>query len=157
MRRFEPACVADNRIGCAAWGVDQARSLERRCEMKMRQMLAGFVTLAAGAMIIMPPGSSLAGSFQSSSTSNFQSASLPPTTQVPQFSSQTPSTRMVRPDYVIGPDDVISIDVFQIPDLSRTVQVDSEGNVLLPLLGAMPAAPSRSPQLTAPNMSAILK
>jgi polysaccharide export outer membrane protein len=116
--------------------------------MKMRQMLAGFVTLAAGAMIIMPPGSSLAGSFQSSSTSNFQSASLPPTTQVPQFSSQTPSTRMVRPDYVIGPDDVISIDVFQIPDLSRTVQVDSEGNVLLPLLGAMPAAGRNVRQLS---------
>jgi polysaccharide export outer membrane protein len=114
--------------------------------MKMRRMLAGFVALAAGAMIIMPPGTSLAGGFQNSP--NFQSASLPPTQQVPQFSSQTPSTNMVRPDYIIGPDDVISVDVFQIPDLSRTVQVDSEGNILLPLLGSVPAAGRSVSQLS---------
>lgn len=114
--------------------------------MKMRRMLAGLVALAAGAMIVMPPGTSLAGSVQNSPA--FQAASLPPTQQVPQFSSQMPSTSMVRPDYVIGPDDVISVDVFQIPDLSRTVQVDSEGNVLLPLLGSVPAAGRSVSQLS---------
>jgi polysaccharide export outer membrane protein len=108
--------------------------------MKMRQMLAGFVALAAGAMICLPSGSGLAAGVQSSSTPNFQSASLPPTRTVPQFSSQSPVTNMIRPDYVIGPDDVIAVNVFQIPDLSSTVQVDSEGNVLLPLLGTVPAA-----------------
>jgi polysaccharide export outer membrane protein len=108
--------------------------------MKMRQMLAGFVALAAGAMIILPPGLSLAAGVQSSSTPSFESASLPPTQTVPQFSSQTPSTNIVRPDYVIGPDDVIGVNVFQVPDLSSTAQVDSEGNILLPLLGSVPAA-----------------
>jgi polysaccharide export outer membrane protein len=106
--------------------------------MKLRHMLAGFVALAAGAMIIMPSGASLAAGFQNSP--GFQSASLPPTQQVPQFSSQMPSTAMVRPDYIIGPDDVIAVDIFQVPDLSRTVQVDSEGKVLLPLLGEVSAA-----------------
>lgn len=127
-------------------GIGLDRSIERRDEMKLRQMLAGFVALAAGALIVMPSGTSLAAGFQNSS--DFQSASLPPTTQVPQFSSQTPSTNMVRPDYIIGPDDVISVDVFQIPDLSRTVQVDSEGNVLLPLLGSVPAAGRSVAQLS---------
>lgn len=108
--------------------------------MQMRQILAGFSALAAGAMILVPSGSCLAASSQSYSTSGYQSAALPPAQGVPQFSSQTPATRIVRPDYVVGPDDVISVDVFQIPDLSRTVQVDSEGNVLLPLLGSVPAA-----------------
>jgi polysaccharide export outer membrane protein len=110
--------------------------------MKMRQMLAGFVAIAASAMIVLPPGSSLAAGVQNpySSTPNFQSASLPPAKNVPQFSSQAPVTNMVRPDYVIGPDDVIGISVFQIPDLSSTAQVDSEGNILLPLLGTVPAA-----------------
>lgn len=108
--------------------------------MKMRRILAGFVALAAGAMIVMPTGSSLAAGFQSSSTPGFQSASLPPTKTVPQFQSQSPATSMVRPDYVIGPDDVIGVTVFQVPDLSGTVQVDSDGNVLLPLVGSMPAA-----------------
>jgi polysaccharide export outer membrane protein len=130
----------------AAWrwiGLD--RSIERRDEMKLRQMLAGFVALAAG-VLIFTPGTSLAAGFQNSPT--FQSASLPPTQTVPQFSSQTPATNMVRPDYIIGPDDVISVDVFQIPDLSRTVQVDSEGNILLPLLGSVPAAGRSVAQLS---------
>ncbi len=114
--------------------------------MKMRWMLAGFMALAAGAMIVTSPGRSLAGGVQNSP--GFQSASLPPTQQVPQFSSQMPSTAMVRPDYIIGPDDVISVDVFQIPDLSRTVQVDSEGTILLPLLGQIPAAGRSVAQLS---------
>ena len=116
--------------------------------MKMRQMLAGFVALAAGVMIIMPTGSSLAAGVQSSSTPNFQSAALPPTKTVPQFQSQSPATNMIRPDYVIGPDDVIAVNVFQVPDLSGTVQVDSDGNVLLPLVGSMPAAGRTTGQLS---------
>ncbi|HWE71833.1 MAG TPA: polysaccharide biosynthesis/export family protein [Stellaceae bacterium] len=115
--------------------------------MKLRQMLAGFVALSAGALIVAAPGTSLAAGFQNS-PNNFQSASLPPTQTVPQFSSQTPATNMVRPDYIIGPDDVISVDVFQIPDLSRTVQVDSEGNILLPLLGSVPAGGRSVSQLS---------
>jgi polysaccharide biosynthesis/export protein len=114
--------------------------------MKMRRMLAGFVALAAGAMIVVQPGTSVAGGVQNSPS--FQAASLPPTQQVPQFSSQMPSTAMVRPDYIIGPDDVISVDVFQIPDLSRTVQVDAEGTILLPLLGQIPAAGRSVAQLS---------
>ena len=116
--------------------------------MKMRQMLAGFVALAAIAMIIVPSGSSVAAGPQNNSVSGYQSASLPPTASVPQFSSQMPSTSIVRPDYIIGPDDVIAVDVFQIPDLSRTVQVDAEGNVLLPLLGTVPAAGRSISQLS---------
>jgi polysaccharide export outer membrane protein len=55
---------------------------------------------------------------------------------------------MVRPDYVIGPDDVIAVNVFQVPDLSSTVEVDAEGNVLLPLLGSVPAAGRTVSQLS---------
>ena len=108
--------------------------------MRMRHMLAGFVGLAAGAMILVPAGSGLAAGPQNPPTPNFQSAALPPAKTAPQFPSQSPATNMVRPDYVIGPDDVIGVTVFQVPDLSGTVQVDSDGNVLLPLVGSMPAA-----------------
>ena len=108
--------------------------------MKLRQMLAGFAALAAGAIILAPLGSSQAAGFQNSNTPNFQSAALPPGKAVPQFQSQSPATNMIRPDYVIGPDDVIAVNVFQVPDLSGTVQVDTEGNVLLPLIGSVPAA-----------------
>src|SRR5262249_50200332 len=42
--------------------------------------------------------------------------------------------------YKIGASDVIDISVFQVADLSKTVQVDDNGNIALPLLGEVPAA-----------------
>ena len=108
--------------------------------MKMRRRAASLVAVAAGAIVIAASAPSLAGGVQNSTTPNFQSAALPPAKTVPQFQSQSPVTNMVRPDYVIGPDDVIAVNVFQVPDLSGTVQVDTEGNVLLPLIGSVPAA-----------------
>ncbi|MCQ4191480.1 polysaccharide biosynthesis/export family protein [Methylocystis suflitae] len=48
--------------------------------------------------------------------------------------------------YLVGPQDVLAIAVFQAPELTQTVQVDENGVVNLPLLGEVPAAgksPSR--------------
>jgi len=42
--------------------------------------------------------------------------------------------------YKIGPLDVLDISVFQAPDLSKTVEVASNGTIDLPLLGETPAA-----------------
>ena len=42
--------------------------------------------------------------------------------------------------YRIGPDDTLEVIVFQVPELSRTVQVDSAGEVTLPLVGRIYAA-----------------
>src|SRR6188474_1399304 len=38
-------------------------------------------------------------------------------------------------DYLIGPRDVLQVTVFQVPDLTRTVQVSGTGFVNLPLIG----------------------
>jgi len=51
-------------------------------------------------------------------------------------------------DYRIGPQDTLEIDVFQLNDLNRTVQVDSSGQILLPLLGQVPAAGKTSKELS---------
>src|SRR6516165_2841430 len=51
-------------------------------------------------------------------------------------------------DYRIGPQDTLEIDVFQLNDLNRTVQVDSSGQILLPLLGQIPAAGKTSRELS---------
>jgi polysaccharide export outer membrane protein len=51
-------------------------------------------------------------------------------------------------DYRIGPQDTLEIDVFQLNDLNRTVQVDSSGRILLPLLGQLPAAGKTSKELS---------
>lgn len=53
-------------------------------------------------------------------------------------------------DYLLGPLDTISVDVFQEPELSaKDVRLDSSGNVLLPLVGSVHAAGKTASQLSA--------
>jgi polysaccharide export outer membrane protein len=42
--------------------------------------------------------------------------------------------------YRIGPDDLLDISVFDVPDLSRTVRVSASGDISLPLLGSVAVA-----------------
>ena len=42
--------------------------------------------------------------------------------------------------YLLGPRDVISIDVFKVPDLTRSVQISETGTVNLPLVGEVRAS-----------------
>jgi protein involved in polysaccharide export with SLBB domain len=43
-------------------------------------------------------------------------------------------------DYRVMPGDILQINVFQVQDFNRDVQVDAAGNVVLPLIGAVPVA-----------------
>jgi polysaccharide export outer membrane protein len=45
----------------------------------------------------------------------------------------------LQDDYRIGVQDVLDVVVFQVEDLSRTVRVDGDGTILLPLIGEVPA------------------
>lgn len=47
--------------------------------------------------------------------------------------------------YKIGPQDVLDISVFKVPELSKSLQVADSGNVNLPLVGEVPAA-GRTPE-----------
>jgi polysaccharide export outer membrane protein len=50
------------------------------------------------------------------------------------------ATAAVPSNYRIGPDDTLEVVVFQVPELSRTVQVNSEGVFTLPFVGNVQAA-----------------
>lgn len=53
-----------------------------------------------------------------------------------------------RSDYVVGPLDTLSVEVFQEPDLSvEDIQVDASGNILLPLVGTVKAQGKSAPEL----------
>ncbi len=43
-------------------------------------------------------------------------------------------------EYVIGLEDVLSVDVYDFPELSKTVRVANDGTVSLPLIGEVPAS-----------------
>jgi polysaccharide biosynthesis/export protein len=61
------------------------------------------------------------------------SATAPQTMGAPQAVYVPQAT----PDYKIGPNDTLQITVLQVPDLTRTVQVDTGGNIMMPLVGKM--------------------
>jgi polysaccharide export outer membrane protein len=42
-------------------------------------------------------------------------------------------------DYRVGPRDILEITVYQVPDLSKTVEVSGSGQIALPLIGAVAA------------------
>lgn len=59
-------------------------------------------------------------------------------------------------EYRIGPQDKLDIVVFQIPDLTRSVEVDASGKVLLPLIGQLQAS-GRTPDELSKDIRAALK
>jgi polysaccharide export outer membrane protein len=69
-----------------------------------------------------------------------------------QFSSTqgTPAPSTPTEGYRIGPLDRISINVYQVKDLTmEDVQVDAGGRLLLPLIGSITAAGKTAPELSA--------
>lgn len=54
-----------------------------------------------------------------------------------------------QPVYRVGPFDRLQVSVFGVPELSGPVQVDGEGTVNLPLVGAVPAMGLTPPELAA--------
>lgn len=61
-----------------------------------------------------------------------QLADLPAPTNADQILERRP--------YLIGPRDKVVIEVYNVPELTRTLQVDANGQISLPLLGTMEAA-----------------
>jgi polysaccharide export outer membrane protein len=67
--------------------------------------------------------------------------------QVAGAPAELPGGRMKADDYRIGAHDLLDISVFQVPDLSRTVRVNSRGLISIPLIGAVQAAGLTSDEL----------
>jgi len=60
-------------------------------------------------------------------------------------------------DYRVGPQDQLEIAVFGVPDLSRTVRVNSNGQVSLPLVGGVQAGGRTIPELEADIAASLSK
>ena len=61
------------------------------------------------------------------------------TTQLPAPEIRTAETATPEDEDRVAPLDVLDITVFQAPDLTRTVRVNLDGEISLPLIGAIPA------------------
>ena len=58
-------------------------------------------------------------------------------------------------EYIIGPADQLEVAVFQADQLNRTVQVDGQGRIDLPLIGVMTAAGKSTKQLSTEIATAL--
>jgi polysaccharide biosynthesis/export protein len=63
----------------------------------------------------------------------------------------TPSNQRVADDYIIGPSDVLAIDVWKDTELTRTVTVRPDGKISLPLAGELEVS-----GLTAPRVQNLI-
>lgn len=64
-----------------------------------------------------------------------------------QNSSNAFANTGVSSDYLIGPEDVLQIRVFNVKDLDETVRVSNDGTIVIPLLGRVEASGLTSDQL----------
>src|SRR4029077_8015867 len=62
---------------------------------------------------------------------------------------ESPKPATVDPNYSIGPEDILTIDVWKEPEISRTVPVRRDGKISLPLLNDVQAAGLTPTQLSA--------
>jgi polysaccharide export outer membrane protein len=83
--------------------------------------LSGATAAAPAATAPRPATTSAAGSRPS------------PRTSLPSAASQ------VGTDYRLAPLDVVEISVFQVPDLTKTVEINARGEIALPLIGTVQA------------------
>jgi polysaccharide export outer membrane protein len=78
-------------------------------------------------------------------------------TEAPGVAASEPNSAVTPPaahnspsrDYVIGPEDVLAVNVWKEPEISRTVPVRPDGKISLPLLGDMMATGLTAQQLQA--------
>lgn len=119
----------------------------------MRQQLASVVISAA-----------LISSLAFSASSWGQAASQPADNAVPAADSNSSSPQPDSPaknnhvddDYVIGANDVLSINVWNEVNLTRQVTVRSDGKISLPLVGEMQAA-GRTPAQLDQDITVVLR
>jgi polysaccharide export outer membrane protein len=92
---------------------------------------AGFGSALALIGLLLACSASNSGSVGSSSAT--LAAKLPE----PEILAAIPNAAAA--EYRVGPSDVLEVSVFQVPDLSKTVQVSASGLIALPLIGNVAA------------------
>jgi len=85
-----------------------------------------------------------------------QDAPVSSSVQAPGTSADKPADKPHDNTFVIGNDDVLAINVWKEPDISRSIPVRSDGKISLPLVGEVQAA-GRTPLKLEQDIAAKLK
>jgi polysaccharide biosynthesis/export protein len=96
------------------------------------------------------------GAVSGRSQSGSQNDQAGPATAPESHGSDSASIKQHDASYVIGESDVLTINVWKEPDLTKTVPVRSDGKISLPLVGELQAA-GRTPQQLEGDISEKLR
>jgi polysaccharide export outer membrane protein len=112
------------------------------CPAPIAAALIAFLFVTGSSFAAPPPApssSKASSSFRSSTPYNSRGVTAPPAVfkEVPSAPGPAP---VAQSDYLIGPQDELDVNVFQIEDLSKKVRVESSGAILLPLIGQVRAS-----------------
>jgi len=100
------------------------------------------LTICLSLLVLLTP---LPSGAQSSTDQQASQAGPTPTTNPDPTSANTAgnsdssSPSVTDPNYILGPEDVLDIEVFNVPELKGTVRVAADGQVALPLIGRVQA------------------
>lgn len=115
--------------------------VERQAHLLARIIILGLV-MAMVSFLLNACASSQTSLTENASTSGSLSSATTGTTY-PVLTQSLPSAE----DYRIGAQDLLELQVFGVPDLNRTIRVNSRGSISLPLIGMVQAAGLTSEQL----------
>lgn len=105
----------------------------------MRSFRALLIAASAVVFCFVTSSSFAAPSTFGASRATTSRAPAPPPTIFKEVPSAPGPSPVQESDYIIGPQDKLDINVFQVQDLSRAVTVESSGTILLPLIGQVRA------------------
>src|SRR5690348_10196147 len=102
-----------------------------------RSALAATVAVLVGWLLLVPWGPRSQAQQSQSAGKPIQSA-----TQTSQVSSNPSGAERpeLTPDYQIGAQDVLEVNVFEAPELNRSLRVSASGKISMPLIGSVQAA-----------------
>lgn len=108
------------------------------------------IILFAGSLLANGIGSLCAQDQGPTSDDRKQTSSRPAPDQGPEDTQPTQGalpTNVTNPDYLIGPEDVLTLEVFNLPEMKQTVRVENDGTISVRLLGPVRAEGLTSLQL----------
>jgi len=106
------------------------------CDSKFNDILD--IGPAGGSDCAAPDAASTGDGHSQPAASHEQAAKVPGAKARPAHSAAGAPQGAFR-EYLIGADDVLEIEVFQVPDLARTVRVNARGEISFPLIGRVQA------------------
>jgi polysaccharide biosynthesis/export protein len=115
----------------------------------MSQLITQLMTARRIASVLTLLIAVFTGAFAQSDSASQPPASVPPAADKQAGDKPTQSSRTAHSDnsYVIGANDVLAINVWKEPDISRSVPVRSDGKISLPLVGELQAGGQTPQQL----------